>query len=150
MAFIDARLIESRLRGETFEVLFDVEGQEGSGFEPQSKRFEQTTEVSSSFSVSVDDTTSPSHSSISLEFSIQLKKKDDGSKMASYSSKTDAIFRIARSEGVTDWGDVPADAVAGMLAVLYQLAVLRAEASFLAGGFRGFKVPMPAELSGPK
>ncbi|MEK7884459.1 hypothetical protein [Methyloversatilis sp. NSM2] len=150
MAFIDARITESRLRGESFETLFEGEEREDVGFEPQTMRFEQTTEVGSSFTVSVDDTAAPTRASVSLDFSIQIKKKDDGARMASYNVKIDALFRIVKSEGVADWGSIPADVMAGMLAVLYQLAVLRAEPAFLAGGFRNFKIPTPAELSGEK
>lgn len=148
MSFIDARLVESRLREERFDVFLEGEGREPTGFEPQTMKFDQTTEVGSAFSVSVDDPAAPAYSSVSLDFSIHLRKKDDGAKLASYSSKTDAMFRILRSDGVENWGEIPTEAVAGMLSVVYQLAAMRAEDTFLSGGFRGFATPMPAELSG--
>lgn len=150
MVFIDARIIDSRLRTENFETFLDSVRPEGASFAPQPMKVEQTTEVGSSFSVSVDDTKSPSYAAVSADFSVQLLKKDDGTKMATYTSKVDAIFRIAKSEGVTDWEDIPADSVSSMLSVVFQLAASRAESSFSAGGFKGFRIPVPNEISGGK
>lgn len=134
-AFLDARLIQTRLVSEK------VESSVPSGFSTGPQQAELTTNTQSTFSVALNDPLKPTDILIEVHYQVALKRPTAESSFVTYEAKHTAQFKLTAWTGFEDWSRAPHEALAPYLGMLNHLATQRAELALFDLGVRGATLP---------
>lgn len=140
LAFIDARLTQSRLTSER-AICAALTNQEP--FQTEIK-----TDTASNFTIGLDSLETPKVIVITIEFVASLKFHESSKNLLDYEAKHEVVFSIEGWTGFDDWTDLPSEAIAPYLAIVHNIARNKADATMIEMGFKGISLPQPEHFNG--
>jgi hypothetical protein len=113
---------------------------------PGSQQLELRTDVSSNFTIALDNPASPANLLVEVEFRAGLRLPDSEDLLFTYVAKHVAQFKIVGATGFDDWAAIPEGALGPYLAITNALAQRSAERTILDMGLRGVALPRATQF----
>ena len=98
------------------------------------------TDTSSGFSVALADAKNPTHLFLQIDYKVSVKIANTETLLAQYEAKHATQFKVINWSGF-NWEDIPQDVMIPYFAMVQNIAIRRADTTFIEMGMRGISLP---------